>query len=174
VLSPDRQQCTHPAIAIADDHERAGETVVWETRRSQMAGPQTFQQRWHNYTATKTTLFWTGAASAIATMVVGFTVGGWVTGGTAAQMSRVSASGAQAELAATICVAKFIGGPDAKVQLATLKESNSWGRDTIIEKGGWVALPGMKSPVSGAADRCAQRLMETDLSTSAGAIEKKG
>jgi hypothetical protein len=132
------------------------------------------QQRWHAYTASKTTLFWTGAGCAIVTMIIGFTAGGWVTGGTAAQMSRAAANGAQAELAATMCVAKFMGSPDAQVQLTALKASNSWGRDTIIEKGGWVALPGVKESVSGAADKCAQRLVETTQPAAAAEAGKKG
>lgn len=139
-----------------------------------MTGPQTFQQRWQNYTASKSTLLWTGAACAVATIVIGFTWGGWVTGGTAAQLSRSAASSAQAELAATICVSNFFGGPDAKAQLATLKESNSWGRDTLIVKGGWAALPGLKEPVSGAADLCAKRLVEAEPPKATAAADKKG
>jgi hypothetical protein len=99
----------------------------------------------------------------VVTMLIGFTWGGWVTGGTAAEMAETAASGARAELAAKICVNRFVNGADAVGQLASLKKSDSWQRDDFIEKGGWATLPGMKEPVAGAADICAQKLMEAKL-----------
>ena len=39
-------------------------------------------RRWEDYQPSKTILFWACVAAIIATMVVGFTWGGWVTGGT--------------------------------------------------------------------------------------------
>ena len=46
------------------------------------------------YRATKATLFWSCAACIVATVVVGFTWGGWVTGGTARSMAQNAAESA--------------------------------------------------------------------------------
>jgi hypothetical protein len=119
-----------------------------------------FSQRWGTYRASKATLFWSCAACAVATMIVGFTWGGWVTGGTAEKMSGAAASTARAELAATMCVSRFMSGTDMVAQLAALKASNSWNRDDLIDKGGWTTPPGAEKPIQGAADLCAKRLLE--------------
>ncbi len=118
------------------------------------------RRRWGTYRASKATLFWSCAACAIATMIVGFGWGGWVTGGTAEKMSVAAASTARADLAATMCVSRFMSGTDMVAQLAALKASNSWNRDDLIDKGGWTTPPGAERPIQGAADLCAKRLLE--------------
>ena len=47
-----------------------------------------------------------------------------------------------------------------KVALASLARTDSWKRGDFIEKGGWLTLPGIEKPVSGAADLCAKRLTD--------------
>jgi hypothetical protein len=116
--------------------------------------------RWQEYRASKTVLFWSCAVCVVATMVVGFTWGGWVTGGTAGKLSESAASSARAELAATICVTRFMGGPDMAGQLAALKASNSWNRDDLLDKAGWSTPPGVEKPVRGAAELCAKQLLD--------------
>lgn len=119
-----------------------------------------FGNRWQTYRASKTTLFWSCAACAVATIIVGFNWGGWVTGGTAEKMSATAASMARAELAATECVSRFMARTDLAVHLAALKASDSWNRDDLIAKGGWTTPPGANEPVQGAADLCTRRLLE--------------
>jgi hypothetical protein len=125
-----------------------------------------FRTRWQGYKASKTTLFWSCAACAVATMIVGFNWGGWVTGGTVTKMSESAAAGARADLAASICVTRFMDGPDMKAQLATLKAANAWNRDDLIDKAGWSTPPGIEKPVRGAAELCAQRLLEAKAAAS--------
>jgi hypothetical protein len=43
-------------------------------------------RRWGSYRPAKPMLFWACVACTIATMVIGFNWGGWVTGGTAAKL----------------------------------------------------------------------------------------
>lgn len=105
---------------------------------------------------------------AIALAIVGFNWGGWVTGGTAGKMSDSAAQTARAELAASVCVTRFMGGPDMTVQLAALKASNSWNRGDLLDKAGWSTPPGIEKPVNGAADLCAQRLLEPKTAGTAG------
>jgi hypothetical protein len=117
-----------------------------------------FSQRWEAFRPSKAVWLWSCVACVIATMVVGFAWGGWTTGGTAAKMASDAADQAQAELAATVCVARFMQAPDAATELATLKKTDSWKRDDLIEKGGWAKMAGVKEVPSGTDDLCAEKL----------------
>src|SRR3546814_13367796 len=52
--------------------------------------------------------------------------------------------------------------PDAAVRLTTLKEEGTWNRDNLIEEGGWVTFASMEEPVDGAADLCADQLVDME------------
>jgi hypothetical protein len=117
-----------------------------------------FSQRWEAFRPSKAVWLWSCVACVIATMVVGFAWGGWTTGGTAAKMASDAADQAQAELAATVCVARFMQAPNASTELATLKKTDSWKRDDLIEKGGWAKMAGVKEVPSGTDDLCAEKL----------------
>lgn len=132
-----------------------------------MAGENSVTARWNAFQPSKTLWFWSCVGTAVAVMVVGFTVGGWVTGGTANRMAETAAEEARTQLAASVCVEKFISSPDAATTLAELKETDSWSRDDFITDGGWVTLTGMDEPVDGSADLCADTLaeMETPAAT---------
>lgn len=132
-----------------------------------MAGFTEMQQRWNDYRPSKAGVFWTGVACVVATLVVGFTIGGWVTGGTARDMAQTAARDARAQLAAAVCVEEFMERPDARAQLASLRESSYWERDTIIDKGGFSTPPGIEEPVSGAASLCVSKLLEAKVPTEA-------
>lgn len=92
-------------------------------------------------------------------MILGFTVGGWVTGGTARTMAAQATEDAREQLVAAICVERFVAAPNAADSLAELKEASSWDRDDLIEDGGWIAISALEEQVSGAADLCAERLV---------------
>jgi hypothetical protein len=126
-----------------------------------MPGPTSLGARIENFKATKTTLFWSCAGCAVATMIVGFSWGGWVTGGTAQQNAAKAATEARAELAASICVDRFGKGPDAAGKLVALKATDSWKRRQFLEEGGWVTLPGLDKPIDGAAALCAESLVDS-------------
>lgn len=130
-----------------------------------MTGTVGLYKRWENFQASKTQLFWACAACAVATIVVGFAWGGWVTGGTAKTMAAQAATEARAQLAASVCVERFQKGPDAVAQLTALQNSDTWKRDTFIESGGWATLAGMKQPVEGAASLCVKQLMAAAKTT---------
>ncbi len=125
-----------------------------------MLEKQSLSRRWEEYRASKTLVFWACAGCIVATLIIGFAWGGWVTGGTAERMATQAATAARADVAAAVCVSRFESGPDAAVNLASLKASKSWSRSTFIEKGGWATLTGTEKPISGAADLCAQRLID--------------
>jgi len=117
-------------------------------------------QRFEDYQASKTLVFWACAGCVVATMIVGFAWGGWVTGGTSQKMTTQATTEARAELAAAVCVDRFAKGPDATAQLVQLKGTESWKRDQFIEDGGWATLPGADKAISGAAAICARQLID--------------
>jgi hypothetical protein len=122
-----------------------------------------FGQQFRDYQPTKKTLAWSVAGAAVFTMVVGFTWGGWVTGGTAAKMAQDAAEQSAAKLAAVVCVERFVNADDAAAQLATLKETSRWQRRSFLEDGQWTTLAGLEQPVSGAAELCAAQLADMEL-----------
>ena len=105
-------------------------------------------QWFDQYQPTKTVLFWACAGSVILAMVVGFSWGGWVTGGTARAMVEESAAQARQELVAVVCVDRFMAAPDAGNQLTALQEITShYTRGKFIQDGGWAVIP-----ISGSAE----------------------
>jgi hypothetical protein len=98
------------------------------------------------------------AAGVIATWIIGFYWGGWVTGGTAKDMAQKSASTAVVTALAPICVDKFQHSADATTNLTELKKVSSWQQGSFISKGGWATLPGSDSANSAVAEACATML----------------
>lgn len=115
-------------------------------------------EKWSAYQPSKAIWFWSCVGAVVLTMIVGFTWGGWVTGGTAAKQVKAAGEQAAARLAANICVHRFLTAPDAQAKLAELKKTDTWERDSFVEKGGWVTFAEMKKPVDGAAELCAEKL----------------
>ena len=116
-----------------------------------------------NYRPSKVALFWSCAGTAVLTMVVGFAWGGWVTGGSAAEMAETSAQEARASLAADLCVERFLAAPDVRTNLAALAEESSFSQDNFISDAGWTTFANAEDSVDGAAELCAERLIEVEL-----------
>jgi len=123
------------------------------------------RQRWSEYRPSKAQCFWSCVACVLATIVVGFTWGDWVTAGKADRMASAAARQARAEAVASYCVARFESSYDVATELAALKKTAPWSQDDFIADGGWVTPPGSTQPVTDAADLCAQRLLATKVST---------
>jgi pimeloyl-ACP methyl ester carboxylesterase len=102
---------------------------------------QSLSQRFQGYRPSKTALFWTCAGSVVAVTIVGFSWGGWVTGGTAEAMAAKAAAQARQEVAAVVCVDRFMAAPDAGVQLTALQEmTSSYARGQFVQDGGWASM----------------------------------
>ena len=122
-------------------------------------GKRGISQRWDELQPSKTMLAWACAGSIAATLVVGFTWGGWVTGGTAQDMAGKAGDEARGQLASVVCAESFMAAPDAAVQLVALKElSGSYQQRQFVEKGGWAVMPGKDSPDRRAVDLCTRVL----------------
>ena len=113
---------------------------------------QTLSQRFQQYRASKAVLFWACAGSVIVATIVGFSWGGWVTGGSAAKMAEKSAAQARQELAAVVCVDRFMAAPDAGAQLTALQEITSpYGQGKFVADGGWAIIVPASSPTDNKA-----------------------
>lgn len=96
---------------------------------------------------------------AVALAIVGFSWGGWVTGGTAEEMAGDSAKSAVVTALAPICVAQFQQqetGLDAAMN--ELTETRSYQRAAFIEKGGWSTMPGSEEGSKDVAKACADMI----------------
>jgi hypothetical protein len=101
------------------------------------------------------------AIGAIASMVIGFSWGGWVLGSTAHRLAADQASAAVVAVLTPICVEKFLQNSDAKANLAALREiSTNWQQGQYVEKGGWATRPGAASSDYELARACAAKLIE--------------
>ena len=101
------------------------------------------------------------AIGAVASMVIGFSWGGWVTGGTADKIADERANTAVLAALTPICVEKFLQNSDAKANLAVLQKiSSNWEQGQYLEKGGWATQPGATSPDYRLARACAEKLLQ--------------
>jgi hypothetical protein len=114
-----------------------------------------FGQRWSARRPTKTVLFWSCVASAVMTMIVGFTWGGWVRGATAQSMASVMAEDAVVKRLAPICVAQFKQDPARDQELKALKELSGYERGDYVKKQAWAKMPGEQEADSKVAEECA-------------------
>ena len=98
---------------------------------------------------------------AVASMVIGFSWGGWVLGSTAHRLAADQASTAVVAVLTPICVEKFLQNGDAQANLAALREiSTNWQQGQYVEKGGWATRPGATSSDYELARACAAKLIE--------------
>jgi pimeloyl-ACP methyl ester carboxylesterase len=102
---------------------------------------------------------WGAVAGAIALAIVGFSWGGWVTGGTAEKLARNGAATAVVAALTPICVEKFRQAADASANLVEMKKATyAWDQSKFVEKGGWATMPGSTEPNSAVAKACAESL----------------
>jgi hypothetical protein len=100
------------------------------------------------------------AIGAVASMVIGFSWGGWMTGGTANRLAAEQADTAVVAALTPVCAEKFLQNSDAKANLAILQKiSTNWEQGDYLEKGGWATRPGAASPDYQLARACAAKLV---------------
>jgi hypothetical protein len=125
---------------------------------------RSIQQRWNDLQPSKTMLVWSCLGSVVVALIVGFTWGGWVTGGTARDMAETAGAESRYALASVICVEKFLAAPDAQAQLTELKAiDSSYRQRQFIEEGGWAVMPEQEEAARQAADLCAKVLANLEL-----------
>jgi hypothetical protein len=101
------------------------------------------------------------AVGVVASMVIGFSWGGWMTGGTANKLAADQADTAVMAALMPVCVEKFMQNSDAKANLAILQKiSTNWEQGQYLEKGGWATRPGATSSDYQLARACAEKLVQ--------------
>jgi hypothetical protein len=109
--------------------------------------------------AALTPALWGAAGGAVALAIVGFTWGGWVTGGNAEKLAKSQVETAVVAALSPVCVEKFRQEAGASANLAEMKKiSYAWEQTRFIEKGGWATAPGATEPHSAVAKACAETL----------------
>ena len=106
-------------------------------------------------------LLWSAAGGAVATMVLGFAFGGWMTGGSATELAGKVAADRVVERLAPICANMATRDPEQGARINTLKATDSWRRGGAVAGFGWATMPGETQPDSKVADRCAEIALGT-------------
>ena len=93
------------------------------------------------------------AVGAVATVVVGFSWGGWSLGSTAGKMAKEQSEQAAVAALAPVCADKFRTQPDATAKTVAISKVYPWKRAEEFPKE-LVTLPGETDPSSALADAC--------------------
>jgi len=115
-----------------------------------------YGDRWDNAKASKKVVFGFAVAAIVLTIIVGFNLGGWVTGATAKTMS----SDAVVQRLSSICVAQYNEDLGKIQKLRELNEESSYRRDDYVAEQGWATMPGEDKPDRGVAAECAKLLVQ--------------
>lgn len=121
------------------------------------------RQRWAKAKLTKMRAFWVAIGAIVLTLFLGFSRGGWVTGGTSQLRADTAAQSAVIERLTPICVTQFNQDSAKDQKLVELNEiSSSSKRTTYVKDQGWATMPGEENPDSKVATECAKQLMRLD------------
>ncbi len=95
---------------------------------------------------------------AAALAIVGFSWGGWLTGGTAKQMASDQARLEVVAALVPICMQQSSQDPQVVETLAQLKDAGSYQRSDMLMKAGWATMPGSDDPNRLVARACMEKL----------------
>ena len=99
---------------------------------------------------------WGALGGAVAAIIIGFSWGGWVTGGKSELAGAAQAQDAVVLAFVPLCVAKAQGDPD---KLPGLKKESSYQREKYVVDAGWVSNVTEKYRFS-VASACAHTVVE--------------
>lgn len=98
------------------------------------------------------------AVGAVALAVVGFSWGGWVTGGAADKMASDKARQEVVAALVPICIEKSQQDPMLSATLAELKAASNYKRSDMLMEAGWATMPGSDDPNRSVASACMEQL----------------
>lgn len=99
-------------------------------------------------------------AGAIALAIVGFSWGGWVTGGSAKDMAGKQSVAAVSAALVPYCVAQASADAASVETLAAVKAASTYARRGLVEKAGWATPLGAEKPNTDLAQACQLKLAE--------------
>ena len=94
----------------------------------------------------------------IATVVIGFSWGGWVLGSKAEDNATQRVNAALVQVYAPVCVERFQHQANIEAKWAELAKIDTWRRDDYIKESGFATPPGSTSPIKAIADACSEAL----------------
>jgi alpha/beta superfamily hydrolase len=97
-------------------------------------------------------------AGAAALAIVGFSWGGWVTGGKADEMAATQAKLEVVAALVPICLEQSKIDPNAVQTLAMLKDASSYKRSDMLMEAGWATMPGSNDADRDVAKACMEKL----------------
>lgn len=95
---------------------------------------------------------------AAALAVIGFSWGGWVTGGTARTMAADRSKADVVAALSLICVDQSKHDPQLAERIVAIKTASSWNRGDLVMKNEWAMMPGAAEGNSQVAKDCADRI----------------
>lgn len=91
---------------------------------------------------------------AVALAIVGFSLGGWVTGGTAESLAKTQSSEAVAAALTPYCVLKAQTDPNRIAVMKELDDAASYQKQAVIRDAGWATPLGADTPNNELAKVC--------------------
>ncbi|MCR6672810.1 hypothetical protein [Devosia ginsengisoli] len=98
------------------------------------------------------------ATGAVALAIIGFTWGGWVTGGSAQDLASKRSAIDLAAALTPYCVERSRTDANSVAVLAEFTSASAYSRRGIIEKSGWATPLGAEAPNKDLAQACALAL----------------
>ncbi len=95
---------------------------------------------------------------AVAAIILGFSWGGWVTGGSASEMADNIARDQVLTALVPVCIAMSETDPERVAKLAALDAASAFKRRDAIADAGWATVPGMDKPDRDLAKACEEAL----------------
>jgi hypothetical protein len=95
-----------------------------------------------------------GVVGAVFVGVVGFSWGGWVTGGGATKMANSMAHDNVIAALVPVCLDRSQGDTDRVAKLTTIREASSYKRRDAVMDAGWATVPGSDAPNRDLAEAC--------------------
>ena len=100
---------------------------------------------------------------AVFVAVVGFSWGGWVTGGAANKMASDMARDEVVAAMVPVCLDMALADPDRVAHLAAIRDASNFKRRDAVMATGWATMPGSDAPNRDLAQACIEGL-ELDAS----------
>lgn len=94
------------------------------------------------------------AIGAVAVMVLGFSWGGWMTGGGAEELAADRAHDEVVAALVPICLQISQDDPDRTAKMATITEATTYQRRDAVMAAGWATVPGAEEPNRDLAQAC--------------------
>ncbi len=98
------------------------------------------------------------AIGAVLVGIVGFTWGGWVTGGTSNDRAMAMSRDGVVAALVPVCLDMARTDPERTAKLETIREATTYKRRDALMATGWATVPGAESPDRDIAQACLSAL----------------